>query len=139
MTEIFRDDLRIDDFEEIDLEAVAPSLPREGNGRAKASSEGPSEDVGEGTPLILDPSAPLDCARAYIVSKHTREGVPVLIHHRGEFFSWTGQDYRTVSDGEIRCDLWGFLDGAAKRNKEGIGPFKPNESDTLLRPHRSEL
>ena len=127
MTEILRDDLLKDDLEEIDLEAVAPSLPREGNGRTKASSGGPSTNVGEGTPLVLDPLAPLNCARAYIIRKHTREGMPVLIHHRGEFSSWTGQDFRTVSDGEIRCALWGFLDGAAKWNKGGIGPFKPNK------------
>lgn len=127
MGELHGDDLLIDVFDEIDLEALAPSLPREGMGRAKASSEGPAEDVGEGTPPILDPSAPLDCARAYIDRKHTREGMPVLIHHRGEFFSWTGQHYRPVSDGEIRCSLWGFLDGAGKRHREGTRPFKPNK------------
>jgi len=138
MTYIRRDDLLIDDFEEIDLESVAPSLPCEGNGRRKASSEGPSENVGIGTPLVLEPSAPLNCARAFIDRKHTREGIPVLIHHRGEFFSWTGQEYRTVSDGEIRCDLWSFLDGALRRQKVGkdeiIVPFKPNKvriGDTL--------
>jgi putative DNA primase/helicase len=46
-------------------------------------------------------------------------------------FEWTGRDYRNASEGEIRCDLWHFLDGALQRKKieraEIIVPFKPNK------------
>ena len=82
-------------------------------------------------PMILDPAAPLDCARAYLDRKHTLDGKRTLLHHRGDFFIWAGTDYRNTPEGEIRCDLWGFLDGGLQRKKIGgkeiIIPFKPNK------------
>jgi putative DNA primase/helicase len=83
-------------------------------------------------PLILDPGAPLDCARAYLDGCHTRDGAPILLHHRGEFFTWTGTDYRPATEGELRCDLWGFLDSAMRLQKvkegtEVLVPFKPTK------------
>lgn len=87
---------------------------------------------GEDVPLILDPAAPLDCARAYLDRKHTLNGERTLLHQNEEFFEYTPRgDYRNAPAGEIRCELWGFLDGALQRKKmekaEIIVPFKPNK------------
>lgn len=111
---------------------VEPSDEPVAEAKADGSPEG-DPDTEQYPALILDPAAPLDCARAYIDRKHTRDGVPTLLHHRGEFFAWTGKDYRKASEGEIRCNLWYFLDGALRRQKVGKGeeesivPFKPNK------------
>lgn len=118
-----------DPLADVALEDTAPSFPG-GNGRGKYLAVESTADGGE-APLILDPSAPLDCARAYLDRKHTLKGERTLLHHRGEFSEWTGTEYRPASEGEIRCDLWGFLDGALQRKKiekvESIVPFKPNK------------
>ncbi len=79
-------------------------------------------------PLILDPGSPLDCARAFIDRCHTRDGAPTLAYHRDGFYVWTGTGYgpAPTPEGELRCELWGVLDGAVRRHKESLVPFKPN-------------
>jgi putative DNA primase/helicase len=78
-------------------------------------------------PLVtLDPSDPMRCARAMVDGLYTIDGCRIIHRYRGEFWRWDRNHYRASDDEMIRSAIWGFLDHANRRDKDGKPvPFKP--------------
>jgi hypothetical protein len=61
-------------------------------------------------------------ARLFVETRYRHE----LRHHRGDFYAWNGAHYVEVPDGEIRAEIYSFLDSASTLNKKGKPePFRP--------------
>jgi putative DNA primase/helicase len=78
---------------------------------------------------ILSPSAPMLTARAFIARHHTKDTIPTLHHQNASFYAWHGSHYAERTTEEMRADVWKFLDGAKKPDRDGdLVPFNPTRS-----------
>jgi putative DNA primase/helicase len=71
---------------------------------------------------MLDPAAPLECAREFVQSC----GEVALVYYRGSFYHWLGIHYEEIDDDLLRSKLYEFLDHCFTLNAKGqIAPFNP--------------
>jgi putative DNA primase/helicase len=73
----------------------------------------------------IDPSAPFDVARLFLIAEFTVGQRPTLHHHRGSFFAWNGVAYVETTRDDIRAKLYQFLDGCRTGGRPGE-KVKPN-------------
>jgi putative DNA primase/helicase len=73
----------------------------------------------------IDPSAPFDVARLFLVANFTVGQCPTLHHHRGSFYAWSGGAYLETTRDDIRAKLYQFLDGCRTSGRPGE-KVKPN-------------
>lgn len=79
--------------------------------------------------IVLDPRAPLDIARNFLRLRHTAKDIPTLVHHRGDFYIWSGSHYAAVDGDEMRSRLYAFLDAALRPAGRGKSePFRPTRA-----------
>jgi putative DNA primase/helicase len=67
----------------------------------------------------IDPSAPLDVARLFLLAQFTVGQRPALHHHRGSSYAWNGVAYVETTRDEIRAKLYQFLDGCRTGGRPG--------------------
>jgi len=80
-------------------------------------------------PRVIDTKAPYDTAKLFLNSFVTHRSSKTLHHHRGAFYRWNGRAYMEKPDGELRSELYPFLDQSfAKDQKGNLQPIKPNAS-----------
>jgi putative DNA primase/helicase len=70
---------------------------------------------------ILDPKAPLECAREFEKSC----GEMKLVFHRGVFYEWHGSHYRECDDNHLRSKLYSFLEKSFVEQRKKLEPFNP--------------
>jgi putative DNA primase/helicase len=73
----------------------------------------------------IDPSAPFDVARLFLVAKFTVGQRSTLHHHRGSFYAWNGVAYVETTRDDIRAKLYEFLDRCRTGGRPGER-VKPN-------------
>jgi putative DNA primase/helicase len=78
--------------------------------------------------IILKPSAPLICARAFVLAKYTAVDMHALVHQKGLFYAWEQTHYAEIDDEDVRASAYAFFDKALRPVKGGIVPFDPNRS-----------
>ena len=64
---------------------------------------------------LIDNSALIDVARAFLARNFRQRGKTTLIRHAGSFYVWTGDHYRPESDEDIRAQLYTFIMNCWKR------------------------
>jgi putative DNA primase/helicase len=74
----------------------------------------------------IDPSAPFDVARLFLIAEFTVGQRPTLYHHRGSFYVWNGVAYVEIARDDIRAKLYQFLDGCRTGTRPGE-KVKPNQ------------
>ncbi|RDB46826.1 DNA primase family protein [Tsukamurella tyrosinosolvens] len=73
------------------------------------------------------PAEPLDVARRYIDAFRRFEGGrETLVHHRGEFYTWTGQHWTGLEDNELKAELYAVLGAAEYEGEKGARAWDPN-------------
>ncbi len=76
--------------------------------------------------LVLDPTAPLEAARAFLGSA---EGT--LHFWRDDYYRWAGARYERVESQVIRAEVHSFLEAALERDKQAVTfPYRPNTRRT---------
>jgi putative DNA primase/helicase len=73
----------------------------------------------------IDPSAPYDVARLFLLAEFTVGQWPTLHHHRGSFYAWNRVAYVETAKDDIRAKLYHFLDGCRTGGRPGE-KVKPN-------------
>jgi putative DNA primase/helicase len=79
-------------------------------------------------PLILDPGAPLICARAFVGARYTTNNMCTLAHQGALFYAWEQTHYVEVGAEVIRAGAYAFFDKAFRPVKGGVEPFEPNKN-----------
>jgi putative DNA primase/helicase len=78
---------------------------------------------------ILDTKAPYDTAKFFLNNFVTLGDSRTLHHHRGSFYRWNGRAYLEKADGELRSEIYPFLDLSFVKDQKGnLQPIKPNAS-----------
>lgn len=77
--------------------------------------------------LILDPRAPMEIARKFVVAKYMVNAQPTLHRYRDEFFKFSDSSYRAVDGETIRAAIYSYLEGAHTKNADTYAPFKPKK------------
>jgi putative DNA primase/helicase len=85
-------------------------------------------DVGKvaGSPLVIDPKAPYDIARAFLDAHFVEGGQRTLHRHRGAFYAWSGTAYPEVDEADLRAKIYDFLDRCVTVIQGETRPAKPN-------------
>jgi hypothetical protein len=85
-------------------------------------------DIGKvaGSPLVIDPKAPHDIARAFLAAHFVEGGQRTLHCHRGAFYAWNGTAYPEADDASLRAKIYGFLDQCVTVIHGETRPVKPN-------------
>jgi putative DNA primase/helicase len=119
-----------------DPESVINFVARQAKEQAKAQ---PKPEPGR---LLLKRDAPLDNAREFARHCCHRNGTSEVWFWGDQFWRWNGQFYAPWGKEQIRGQVWDFLDGAYRLDKDGESiPFRPNRHnvDELLDALRSCL
>lgn len=74
--------------------------------------------------LVLDPRHSLPSAQAFLREHYQHVDRPKLIHQSGEFFEWTDNCYRFISDERLRARIFPWLDGAFRPKGSGLTPLE---------------
>jgi putative DNA primase/helicase len=99
----------------------------------EAVSEFPPEKKPHGPPqsgnqLILPAGVPLAAAEAFVKHRASLGDIPLLWHHRGAFYRWTGTHYQEYEEAALERDLYEFLKGVLARGKNNkIAPYNPTK------------
>ena len=100
--------------------------------RQAAEAEEQKRQANGGTrpdPYIISTSAPYDTAKLFRRALFCISGNPILFHHRGAFYRWSGAAYPEFDDADLRSQLYAFLDECVTVDEKGKQhPFKPNKS-----------
>ena len=64
---------------------------------------------------LIDPTDPMETARAYHGWRND-----ALTHHRGEWWRWDGHRYQKVSEGDIRAELWKWIEKCKAGRKPSL-------------------
>jgi putative DNA primase/helicase len=81
-----------------------------------------------GAGLILDPQDPMAFARVFIEHCYTQDGTRTLIFHGGQLLGWCGGAYSEIESGALQAAGYRFLEGAFRRTRYGLQPFRPNQA-----------
>lgn len=77
--------------------------------------------------LLPPPTAPVGVALAFVATRWTRGDAFTLLHWRGDFWAWTGTQWRKMSNGEVRAQLYEFTSSAVYGKPNGdLMPWLPN-------------
>jgi putative DNA primase/helicase len=77
---------------------------------------------------LIDPTAPLDVARSFLVQEFRTGAHCTLHHHRGAFYAWNGAAYTEIDSDDLRAKLYTFLDQC----KTGASPGEKIKPDKGL-------
>lgn len=84
----------------------------------------------DGEVPILDPRDPMPSARALVADRFMASGLPLVHHYRGTFWRWNGSCYRDADTDSVQAQIWRYLDGAKRYDKNGEKlDFQPNRSE----------
>ena len=101
-------------------------LPRVHAGNGLGTIEAPDRVEGR---VILDGHDPISTARTIAAAKFTSNDRPTLHHHRGAFWQWRGSFYSLIEDGDIKAEIWTFLEHADRLDGSGSSvAFKPTRA-----------
>jgi putative DNA primase/helicase len=77
---------------------------------------------------VIDTKAPFATAKLFL-ENYASGGARTLNHHRGAFYAWNGRAYLERADGELRSEIYPFLDKSFSADSKGnLSPVKPNTS-----------
>jgi primase-polymerase (primpol)-like protein len=83
--------------------------------------------VGDG--VVIDTKAPFSVAKLFLDKFVTQADARTLHHHRAAFYKWNGRAYLDKADGELRAEIYPFLDQSFFQDQKGnLHPVKPNAS-----------
>jgi len=98
-------------------------------------------DIGKvaGSPLVIDPKAPHDIARAFLAAHFVEGGQRTLHCHRGAFYAWNGTAYPEADDASLRAKIYDFLDQCVTViHGDAAGQAEcPNSRQRARRPRRT--
>jgi putative DNA primase/helicase len=91
------------------------------------STFGPVEEL-----EVAPPGDPMAVARQFLEERFPdANGLPLLVHHRGGFYAWTGTCWPEAEERRIKADLYRWLERASywKPGKDGpeLVPFEPTK------------
>ena len=104
---------------------------REAPARAESASSfaTPTANVAAGGTIVPAPSNPVGVARAFLADRYSDPRAPLLVHHRGLFYSWHGTHRPECEGRAIRSELYQWLELTQywKETKAGpeLVPFEP--------------
>jgi hypothetical protein len=111
----------VDDLVELMRPTNAEIEKRE---RTPAVEESARED---GLHLVPPPSSPLAVARAFVSTRYAHDLGARLVAHRGLFYEWHGTHWVEVAGGDMRAQLYAWLEHALYLDPKGSPvPFEPN-------------
>jgi putative DNA primase/helicase len=101
--------------------------------RAHASAaEKKAKQAGNGEAAqarVIDTKAPFSVAKLFMDKFVTQADARTLHHHRAAFYKWNGRAYLDKADGELRAEIYPFLDRSFFQDQKGnLHPVKPNAS-----------
>jgi putative DNA primase/helicase len=76
-----------------------------------------------GGAIVLEESAPYDSARVFAEVQY---GGETLRHWQGQFYRYDGKCWRVMEQGELRQELYKFLDGTIAKTRAGHERFQPD-------------
>jgi putative DNA primase/helicase len=77
---------------------------------------------------VIDTKAPFATAKLFL-EIYESGGTRTLHHHRGAFYAWNGRAYLERRDGELRSEIYPFLDQSFSADSKGnLSSIKPNAS-----------
>jgi putative DNA primase/helicase len=95
----------------------------------KDCAEPPQTDAKDDDPIVLSPSAPMVSARSFIERHHTDTNLRSIHHQNDTFYAWRQTHYAETPREDIRAQIYGFLDKAARPAGKGkTTPFEPTRS-----------
>jgi putative DNA primase/helicase len=75
---------------------------------------------------VIDTKAPFATAKLFL-ENYASGGARTLNHHRGAFYAWNGRAYLERADGELRSEIYPFLDQSFSADSKGnLSSVKPN-------------
>jgi putative DNA primase/helicase len=75
---------------------------------------------------VIDTKAPFATAKLFL-ENYASGGARTLNHHRGAFYAWNGRAYLERADGELRSEIYPFLDQSFSADSKGnLSSIKPN-------------
>ncbi len=74
-------------------------------------------------PLVLSPDDPRAAARAFTARRVRR-----LICHAGDMYEWRESHYSKLDEGDVRADLYDFLETAQRYSNKKLVPFAPTRA-----------
>lgn len=83
------------------------------------------EDDHSSDELVLDPNDPRTSARAFLGSRFSLNGFPILRFFLGLYHVWGDGKYRQLDDDEMRAKLYEFLEFAMRDRRGALVPFQP--------------
>jgi putative DNA primase/helicase len=82
--------------------------------------------------IVPAPGNPIGVARIFIDDRYSDTRAPLLVHHRGLFYSWRGTHWPEGEGRAVRSELYRWLDRAQywKETKAGpeLAPFEPTKT-----------
>jgi D5-like protein len=79
--------------------------------------------------VVIDTKAPFSVAKLFLDKFVTQADARTLHHHRAAFYKWNGRAYLDKADGELRAEIYPFLDQSFFQDQKGnLRPVKPNAS-----------
>jgi putative DNA primase/helicase len=99
--------------------------------KAKRRAEPPPNEQANGEAAqacVIDTKAPFATAKLFL-EIYSSGGARTLNHHRGAFYAWNGRAYLERADGELRAEIYPFLDQSFSAGSKGnCYPVKPNSA-----------
>jgi putative DNA primase/helicase len=93
--------------------------------KAEPAEEKPEAEQPAAEPPLLNPQAPLDIAREYAQRQCRVGGLLAVWFWQSQFWKWNGRCYETISDEQMRGQLYDFLDGAQRVASGQLVKFLP--------------
>jgi putative DNA primase/helicase len=103
------------------------AIREEAKAKHKKAKDKPAFTNGEAAQArVIDTKAPFATAKLFL-EIYSNSGARTLNHHRGAFYAWNGRAYLERADGELRSEIYPFLDqGFSADSKGNLYPVKPN-------------
>jgi len=99
----------------VDFKAPKAKAAPEAKPTDRAAGESPestAESMEDGGLIVPPPTSPLAVARQFIAATYAHVLGPRLVAHRGLFYEWVGTHWSEVASGDVRAQLYGWLEQA---------------------------
>jgi putative DNA primase/helicase len=113
-----------------DVDAAIPA----GSDASRNERQPPDPKTGDPNPLTLDPADPMPSARLFFERSYKSDEGRLLHHHQDEFTAWDGTRYVAVECGQMRSEVYEFLERAQRIKVRG-----ENESLVAFQPNRAKV
>ena len=103
------------------------AIREEAKAKHKKAEDKPAFANGEAAQArVIDTKAPFATAK-FFLENYSSGGSRTLGHYRGAFYAWNGRAYLEKGDGELRSEIYQFLDQSFSADSKGnLSPVKPN-------------